>query len=212
MQTTKPLLAYSVNNTFEVHPTTSKSKILHSITPVLYPDNAVPKEIMKVNLPGLDDIAICFTYPIPGTEYASITHTLCSLYKITAKDLMQSLDNTPEKYRLQTMEEMLGLPGTGCPMYILTNENTIFGAAGIIVPKICKYILERFHGTGFYMLPSSIHEVILIPEDQIEGPEQALIDMVQHANQTVVDESDYLSDHVYKINADLSFQTIRSKN
>ena len=47
-----------------------------------------------------------------------------------------------------------------------------------------------------YILPSSIHEVIMIPADRIDDP-QKLSSMVHEANTTVVSTGDVLSDSVY---------------
>ena len=47
-----------------------------------------------------------------------------------------------------------------------------------------------------YILPSSIHEVILLPSDRINDPTK-LLSMVHDANTTVVSIGDVLSDSVY---------------
>ena len=51
-------------------------------------------------------------------------------------------------------------------------------------------------GSDYYILPSSVHEVILVP-DAPGITEKELCDMVKQANRTVVDEKDILSDNVY---------------
>ena len=51
-------------------------------------------------------------------------------------------------------------------------------------------------GTDMYILPSSIHEVILLPSDRINDPTK-LLSMVHDANTTVVSIGDVLSDSVY---------------
>ena len=51
----------------------------------------------------------------------------------------------------------------------------------------------------FYILPSSIHEVILVPSNKIDDP-SALFTMVSDANNTVVALGDILSDSVYYYN------------
>jgi len=51
-------------------------------------------------------------------------------------------------------------------------------------------------GADMYILPSSIHEVILLPSDRINDPTE-LLSMVHDANTTVVSIGDVLSDSVY---------------
>lgn len=53
---------------------------------------------------------------------------------------------------------------------------------------------------GYYILPSSIHEVIAIPGDLGDSCDTiALKKIVHEVNTTQVEPPDFLSDHVYKI-------------
>lgn len=208
MNRAKFLLSLSASGEVTYHQPTSKQEILRHITPVLLPEPIIPKEVVKKCLPGLDDIAVCFTYPTPESKYTAITHSLCITHEITTEELMNTLDNTPIEYSLNTLEKMLGFSDSGLPMYVLTNKDAKYGAGNIIIPKIRRNILNRFHGNDFYVLPSSIHEVILLPSDRITMSEEDLINMVRSINRSQVAVPDRLSDHVYKVNADLSFSTI----
>lgn len=71
-------------------------------------------------------------------------------------------------------------------MLVLSNKKKLFGAANILVAKIPE---------GKIMLPSSIHEVILIDD---MGNDDELKEMVKYVNATQVSETDKLSDNVYK--------------
>lgn len=51
-------------------------------------------------------------------------------------------------------------------------------------------------GADMYILPSSIHEVIMVPADRINDPTK-LLSIVHDANTTVVSIGDVLSDSVY---------------
>ena len=58
--------------------------------------------------------------------------------------------------------------------------------------------MEKFAergGCDLYILPSSIHEVLLLKDDEISAEE--LRRMVRSVNRGVVDEMDRLSDEVY---------------
>lgn len=208
MNRAKFLLSLSASGEVTYHQPTSKQEILRHITPVLLPEPIIPKEVVKKCLPGLDDIAVCFTYPTPESKYTAITHSLCITHEITTEELMNTLDNTPIEYSLNTLEKMLGFSDSGLPMYVLTNKDAKYGAGNIIIPKVRRNILNCFHGNDFYVLPSSIHEVILLPSDRITMSEEDLINMVRSINRSQVAVPDRLSDHVYKVNADLSFSTI----
>lgn len=80
------------------------------------------------------------------------------------------------------------------PMYVLTNQIKYFGAAGIF---LCAKMFKEIVGKrNFYILPSSVHELILIKDDG--GYDiQILSDMVRNANEEQVTADERLSDHAY---------------
>ena len=80
-------------------------------------------------------------------------------------------------------------------MYVLTNPQRQFGAACILYPDV----LDRFAGKlrkNLYVLPSSVHEVILVPERQGMCAE-AFGQIVREINDTQVEREEVLSDSVY---------------
>ena len=83
-------------------------------------------------------------------------------------------------------------------MFVLTNDTKVNGAAAILNDDIRQEIAEKVG--DFYMLPSSIHETLIIPKDA--GMElKELEQMVQEVNQTQVAPGERLSDHVYEYDA-----------
>ena len=56
--------------------------------------------------------------------------------------------------------------------------------------------IADFFGEDFYILPSSIHEVLLLPQSKAPSKEQ-LDQMVREVNRDCLDPGDYLSDHAY---------------
>lgn len=80
-------------------------------------------------------------------------------------------------------------------MYVLSNKLRNYGAACIAYP----HVLEMIGGilkTDYYVLPSSIHEVVIVPcGTAVSAPE--LDEMVRNINETQVAEEEVLSDHVY---------------
>lgn len=80
------------------------------------------------------------------------------------------------------------------PMYVLTNRSKQFGAAGILYPEQLKKMADQLKN-NLFVLPSSIHEVILLP-DHGENP-GSLKFMVREVNETQVAEEEILSDSVY---------------
>ena len=66
-------------------------------------------------------------------------------------------------------------------------------------------LLEEFSNeaeSGFYILPSSVHEVILVPDDTMMTTE-IFSGMVRHVNAEHVEETEVLTDSVYYYDREL---------
>jgi hypothetical protein len=106
---------------------------------------------------------------------------------------------SPEKTNLLDRDEPIAPEDVG-GMYVLTNTSGSLGAAALFYPDVKDKAAELI-GRDYYILPSSVHEVILVPDSQdIKANE--LCDMVKQANKTVVEEQDILSDNVYHYSRD----------
>lgn len=81
-------------------------------------------------------------------------------------------------------------------MYVLTNRCSQNGAACIRYPNVLKEFAERM-GSDLYILPSSIHEVILLRSHGLEDDAGALRNMVKDVNRTQLAPEEVLSNQVY---------------
>ena len=84
--------------------------------------------------------------------------------------------------------------GNGFEMLVITNRRRSFGASSILYPEMLKRIYEQFNDE-FYILPSSVHEVLAVPARDKDPDELAQI--VRAVNRAEVIEEEQLSDHVY---------------
>ena len=105
----------------------------------------------------------------------------------------------PERVNLLDRDEPLAPDEVG-GMYVLTNTSGSLGAAALFYPDVKEKAAELLGG-DYYILPSSTHEVILVP-DSADIKAADLCDMVKQANRTVVEEKDILSDNVYHYSRD----------
>lgn len=80
-------------------------------------------------------------------------------------------------------------------MYILTNTKEVNGATTLCYPNIVWEFAKKLD-QNLFILPSSIHEVILVPENNAPYVED-LKDMIRQANTTVVEEEEILSYQLY---------------
>lgn len=84
------------------------------------------------------------------------------------------------------------------PMHILTNTDAFHGASVLFYPAVLDNLDVRFPG-GFYVLPSSVHECIILPksgEDLYDG--QELSELVQKINRDLVRPEEQLSDQAHE--------------
>lgn len=84
---------------------------------------------------------------------------------------------------------------------VVTNEKGINGAAVILYPGCLSALSEQCKG-GYYILPSSIHELLILP-DRHDLPEWELEKMVQEVNENCVQPDEILSEHVYHYSTQL---------
>lgn len=109
--------------------------------------------------------------------------------EFTGEDIELKSDDLKMKF-LQNNDEKQQIP-----MHILSNSNGINGASAILYTDILKEFSAN-QNSDFYILPSSIHEVILVPYS-VKLSKEALKEMVLSVNQTQVPTDEVLSNQVY---------------
>lgn len=89
---------------------------------------------------------------------------------------------------------------------ILTN-NTACGGAIAIADKAALKRLSKDFDDDFYIIPSSVHEIICIKADKVDGDIDQLKNMVLDVNANVLDPLDKLTDSVYFFSRDTNLVT-----
>jgi len=80
------------------------------------------------------------------------------------------------------------------PMYVLSNAESINGAALMLQPDLMERIGEMVGG-DYYVLPSSVHEALIVP-DRSGVSREELSEMVRNVNETQVTPEEFLSNEV----------------
>lgn len=159
------------------------------------------------------DLAIIFCFRLPGSgkreKWGLVTWEQAQRWEMDLGELeCLAQENTRKLLPMAfyTLEDMirelsedvlcLDLPASRrIPMYVLTNQRKFYGAAAILYPHVLEAVSEKL-GDAFYVLPSSIHECILVPESGSYKGED-LERIVREINATQVPEEEILSDRVY---------------
>lgn len=141
---------------------------------------AVTNELMKMwntSVEELHEIAV-----------ANLSELLPSTFKGMTEVMSEMMGMSTEEM------EMMGMPTDEEQMYVLSNSIKVNGASAVLDVKIMKEIAEKVG--DFFILPSSIHELLVVPVKSGMDVE-SLESMVCEVNATQVQLEERLSDHVY---------------
>ncbi len=154
------------------------------------------------------DLAITFRYLVrldeKGLASAMIKKSDIDKWNITLEELYDmALYNTKRLFppKIRCMDEIIDNFDDMCIqeqdkniLYILSNEAGINGASCILYQDVIKEF-ATMKGSGVYIMPSSIHEVIMVSSEYVE--KERLCGLVKEVNKFIVSELEYLSDNVY---------------
>lgn len=149
-----------------------------------------------------------------GIASSDITYKELELFGVTEEELFtQAGENTEKLFPVEfkslvsTLEAMLekkfsleemgikNMEADEIDMYVLTNSTGINGAGVILYPNVLKKIAEQLDTDTLYLLPSSVHEFMVVKECKNV---EYMKELVAEANHCVVAGMDLLSDNVYK--------------
>ena len=94
--------------------------------------------------------------------------------------------------------ESIDMDNVAIPFFLLTNKQKVRGASVVLGTKFMDRIAKKLG--YFYILPSSVHEVLIVPRSFMDDAEQ-LAEMVRQVNSDAVAPADRLSDTVYEYDA-----------
>ncbi len=90
------------------------------------------------------------------------------------------------------------------PMYVLLPKGMLYGAALMAVEETMEEAAAML-GSDLFVLPSSIHEVIVVPAE--ENADRAHLDsLVKSVNETTLSKEEILSDHAYYYKRGVGYQ------
>ncbi len=188
----------------------SAAEIFESLTPEKIMPRLIPVKgneaiIEKCPHKCLDDLALIYQYDI-GNATVRIDTRLAEEKNLSLSEIHAHAKQNIEKcIMVARMDQVLKMALNAdpeiveieeVPMYILTIQSKQYGAAAVISDTVMEQIRDQMG--EFYILPSSQHEVILIPSD-VRLVEE-LNQMVREVNARCLDPKDYLSNHTYQYN------------
>lgn len=138
-----------------------------------------------------------------GMATTVITNDFLNIWKKEKSEIaLQAHENEKKEIFFISMEKVLKevsdickVEREDCPLYVLTNKSGVFGAALMGCENMLKYISDTMQKESFIILPSSVHEVLILFSDtDCHG----LHDVVKEINDTQVAIDEILSYNIYK--------------
>ncbi len=156
-------------------------------------------EMWKVTIEDIYKIALENTPKLLNSEIKSMDEIIKEMIIDDLESNGKDVDLeqiTSEEFYDEVMEER-----NGVGMYVLTNKNKINGASCMFYNNVLDDFANEKEN-DLYILPSSIHEVIIVPAiDSIDKDD--LNTMVREVNAEAVELGEILSDHVYYYNREI---------
>lgn len=183
-----------------------------ALTVDLVPVAGNEEKLAQIPHKNVEDMALVYRFEEESSVYGSasilVTNEMLTVYDITADQLHEdamkaAVQNRPAKLHNMNdvMRDMMGdmsglVPmNEPSPLWVATVEGGQNGAGVIQYPGFLDQAAEALGG-DFYVLPSSVHEVLLVADD---GSMEIgyLEEMVRSVNETEVSPAERLSNNVY---------------
>ena len=139
-----------------------------------------------------------------GVGHITIRNSHLDLWGITYdrlwKNLMENSTKTAE-VKIKTMPDFLGEDYINDfevlqNIIIVSNKEQNYGAGAVLYPGVLEKISDKY-GKNLYVLPASVHEVLVLPEQGEENEAEMLEAIVRQVNAGVLSKEDFLSDKIY---------------
>ena len=166
------------------------------------------KDIVNVKVPGTD---LSFIYCISmnesvlGSASIKVTNRLMDEWDIDLEELeevatvgevvVQPMKEVLMEYGSMEMEDLEEAFEEEPGMLVVSNKTRTFGAGCVL--EALDQIQEKVKGREFYILPSSVHEVLVVYGTDLDV--KTLKEMVEMVNETEVSPEDILSYNIYKL-------------
>lgn len=163
--------------------------------------NRERNRLLLEHIPHVDflDLSICFFYAYQSSVLGSgsilVYNNHAAMWQSSTQDLMKLAQENTKRIFPWELQDMGELFQDDIPMRVLSNSQKIHGAACMLYPGVLREVAEKVQ-ENLYILPSSIHEVILMPESVVDDT-QYIRNMIREVNTVHVGREEILSDSLY---------------
>lgn len=142
--------------------------------------------------------------PVGRTGFIYVTDRLLEIWGVSKEEMFTTaLKNTMKEAYCCKLSDLLAQqddfelpPGVEIPLYILTTNSKYLGASSLLNGPALNQIAEELH-SNLFIYPSSIHEVLVLPDEGTRKQRAMQKEMVEEVNETNVSPEERLSNSVY---------------
>ena len=169
------------------------------------------KQVPNLSMEGLGLSVVFYVSLMTGEQSAGILikNEHLRLWEKTVSDLLTVAEvntNRMHAFTIKSMNEVLSgmfgfeedlIPDDVPALYVLTDKHNTFGASQLYLKDKIREFAEK-NNCDVYILPSSVHELLLLRADFPNVEPEYLKEMVCEVNATEVSDEDFLCDGAYK--------------
>lgn len=150
------------------------------------------------------DLSILVYVEVSENQSITVSDEQCKNWGKTFEEIL-GIAMQNEKYSLQNIADILSEVGMAdkndeCKMYVMSNNSRTYGAGAIVKADLLKKTAEKLED-DLLILPSSIHELIIIPWKEAEKSDD-IKEMVREINDNMVSTDEILSYNIYRYSAE----------
>ena len=196
-------------------------------------DNDIINSFLNMSLPNVkDNLVLCIQPYVNTNKYitrnylnlqiyvrllidkngtsAKVNKSMINAWEMSEDELFEiARENVKNKLTIYPMGMALSMIGEfnndlesfTYPL-VLSTKNYAYGSGALLIKEKLNDI-SKVLNCDLYILPSSIHECLIVPENLVDDVAD-LKYMVLEVNETEVSEEDFLSNNVYKYSKDMN--------
>lgn len=199
----------------------NKEGVLENVVPCLVNYERNKEALSHMPFQRIFDLAICYRVNVEGADASiPVNNAMIDQYGISGEELFSQAEKNLNisNVRIDSISDIVAeITGNNElaqemmteKMLVITNQEMMNGAIYMLNREVLDKVSEIIGGP-VYILPSSIHEVIVISQKSME--QEFLVDMVRTINQKEVEPAEMLSDNIYAYDSGTKLLELRANS
>ena len=132
-----------------------------------------------------------------------VKNNILESWDISKEEMISiAIENSEKNINIMNMSDIVDLTfyKEEVNMYVATNHEMLNGAIAMVNIKKIKELADTLVAQELIIIPSSIHEIILVTLDDMMDDKTYIHDMIKSVNSSIVNKSDVLSENYYIYN------------